>query len=708
MSATSTTNALVPPVAPREAHITSTVHGPLAPDYYFYMRERENARVLEHLRAEKAYSGAVQAQCEALRATVFGEFRSRMQESDVSAPFRRTLYEYYTRTVENLQYKIHCRRRLPAGAEEVLLDLNVEFTEHAFRSLALFRVSPDESKLAFSLDVAGDESFTVHIKDLATGRFFDKKIERINASLEWANDNATLFYDQMDATRRPFQIWRTAIDAAAAPAELLFTENDGAYEMLFRKSSSSRFIIVSSRSGLRASHLSIDCDQPAALPVPVVTRDETVPHLSDIDHWRGPSGAAATDDAGYWFIVSNRDAQREFALYYTPVSDSAPANWRHVLPYSESNYLLGLQVFARHLVVSELSGSLRRIKVFDLAQFPTFGAPQYIEFEEPVHTLVDVDLQTYDGPLRFIYSSYTTPDITYEYDFATGARTAIKTLPVPNFDPSLYVTELIFATSHDGTQVPIAVVRKRGAVTAPKHLHLYGYSSYGINVYPRFDAKIFSLVDRDWIFAVAHARGSSIMGRHWYENGKFEHKRNTFLDFNACADHLVRLGMTKPALMSIEGRSAGGLLVGACLNLNPEMCRVAIAAVPFVDVVQTMMDPTIPLTVLEYLEWGDPTHPSRVWFDAMLAYSPIDNIRSGALYPHTFVKAGLNDPRVQYWEPAKWVQKLRHEMKQGTKRVIAFEIHLGSGHFGSSGRYAYLEERASELAFLLHFMEQEE
>jgi oligopeptidase B len=692
---------LVPPVAPREPHITTTVHGPLEPDYYFYMRERESARVLDHLRAEKAYSGAVQAEFDALKATIFNEFRSRMQETDTSAPFRRAKYEYYSRTVENLQYKIHCRRALPHGVEEVMLDLNVEFTEHNFRSLALMRVSPDETKLAFSLDVKGDESFTVHIKDLATGRFFDKKIEHINASLEWANDNNTLFYDQMDTTRRPYQVWRTAIDSSA-PAVLLYTENDGTYEMLFRKSSSSRFIIVSNTSGLRASHLAIDCDQPAALPVPVVTRDETVPHLSKLDHWRGLPGS---NDAGFWFILSNRDGQQEFALYYAPVSDSAPANWRPVVPYSKSNYLLDLQVFTRHLVVSELSGSLRRLKVFDLAQFPTFRAPKYIEFEEPVHTLVDISEQTYDGPLRFIYSSYTTPDITYEYDFDTGARTVIKSLPVPNFDPSLYVTELIFATSHDGTQVPIAIVRKRGAVTSPKHLHLYGYSSYGLNVYPRFDAKIFSLVDRDWIFAVSHARGSSIMGRHWYENGKFEHKRNTFLDFNACADHLVRLGVTKPELMSIEGRSAGGLLVGACLNLNPQMCRVAIAAVPFVDVVQTMMDPSIPLTVLEYLEWGDPTHPSRVWFDAMRAYSPIDNIKSGALYPHVFVKAGLNDPRVQYWEPAKWVQKLRHEMKAGTKRVIAFEIHLGSGHFGSSGRYAYLEERASELAFLLHFSE---
>jgi oligopeptidase B len=694
--------SLVPPVAPREPHVTETVQGPLPPDPYYYMRERTSERVLSHLRAEKAYSAELLAPCATLREKVFREFKSRMQETDTTAPFRRKKYEYYRRTVENLQYAIQCRRPVDGGAEEVMLDLNVEFTEHEFRSLSLLRVSPDETKLAFSLDVKGDESFTVHIKDLATGRFFDKRIERINASLEWANDNKTLYYDQMDDTLRPFQVWRTTIDSDA-PAELLHTEPDGAYEMLFHKSSSSRFILVSNRSGLRASHLAIDCDQPAALPALVVTRDESIPHLSEIDHWRGPANGTAAEHAGYWFILSNRDGQQEFALYYAPVDDSAPANWRLVLPYSKSHYLRSLQVFARHLVVCELSGSLRRVKLFDLAQFPTFGEPKYIAFDEPVHTIVDVSEQNYDGPLRFIYSSYTTPDITYDYDFASGALTTIKTLPVPNFDPSLYVTELIFATSHDGTQVPIAIVRKKDLSPSPKHLHLYGYSSYGINVYPRFDAKIFSLVDRDWIFAVAHARGSSIMGRHWYENGKFEFKGNTFADFNACADHLVRLGMTKPELMSIEGRSAGGLLVGACLNLNPGLCRVALAVVPFVDVVQTMMDPSIPLTVLEYLEWGDPTDPSKKWFNAMREYSPIDNIKSGAVYPHLFVKAGLNDPRVQYWEPAKWVQKLRYEMKPGTKRVIAFEIHLGSGHFGSSGRYAYLEERATELAFLLHY-----
>lgn len=694
---TTTTTTPQPPTAKHEPFVTISPHGPLEADPYYYMREKTNPYVLAHLQAEKDYCAAVTAPLEPLRDAVFAEFKSRLQETDETAPFRRGgVYEYYQRTVEGLQYKIYARRRVDGqGGEQVLLDLNVEFTEHEFRLVSLFRVSPDETRVAVAIDFKGDEQYTVYVKDLATGKLLDKTIANVNASLEWSNDNSALFYDQCDATLRPFQVWRASL-TGSAPNELLFTENDGTYEMTFRKSSSSRFIIVTNRSGVRASQWAIDCDAAGARAVPVIERDENVDHQTELDHWRGPPG---TDGAGFWFILSNRDKQQEFALYCASVEDAAPAAWRSVLPYSASNYLQELQVFAQHLVVFELSGALRRVKVVDLRQFPAFGEPRYIEFAEPVHTIVDLSEQNYNGPLRFVYSSYQQPDITYEYDFASGALTAVKTLHVPNFQPADYVSELIWATSHDQTKVPIAIVRKKQLAAQPTFLHLYGYSSYGLNVLPRFDAKIFSLIDRDVIFAVAHARGSSIMGRHWYENGKFEHKRNTFLDFNACAAHVVALGLTKPELMSIEGRSAGGLLVGACLNLDPGMCRVAVAAVPFVDVVQTMLDSTIPLTVLEYLEWGNPN--DLKFFNAMRAYSPIDNIRAGAVYPYLYVKAGLNDPRVQYWEPTKWCLQLREKAKP---RVVAFDINLGAGHFGVSGRYLYLFERALEVAFVIHFL----
>jgi oligopeptidase B len=689
----------VPPVAVRSPHITQSPHGALKADPYFWLRNKSDDSVLTHLKAEKDYCSAVLAPTQELRSSIFAELKARLQETDSTAPFRRGgPFEYYQRTVESQQYKIYCRRRVDgSGGEEVLLDLNVEFVEHEFRQLAMFRVSPDENLAALAIDVKGDEQYTVRIKDLRTGKLLDKQIEKVNASLEWSNDSAALFYDQCDATLRPFQVWRAAL-SGGAPDELLFEEKNALYEMTFQKSSSSRFIVITNRSGVRSSTWAIDCDAPGgARAVPVIERDESVKHEASVDHWKG----LAADHPGYWFILSNRDNQREFALYVASVDDVSLNAWRPVTPYSDDIHLKDIQVFAKHLVVHELRGALRRVKVIDLSAFPTLPDPVYIDFPEPVHTIVDLSEQNYNGPLRFLYSSYLTPDVTYEFDFATRALTVTKALFVPNFDAAQYVTELLWATSHDGTKVPISIVRKKQLAATPSLLHLYGYSSYGLNVYPRFDTKIFSLVDRDFVFAVAHARGCSIMGRHWYENGKFEHKMNTFLDFNACAAHLVGLGITTPAQMSIEGRSAGGLLVGACLNLNPGLCRAAVAAVPFVDVVQTMLDDTIPLTVLEYEEWGNPN--DKKFFDSMLSYSPIDNIREGAQYPHIFVKAGLNDPRVQYWEPAKWVQKLRHDAKPS---LVAFDISLGSGHFGHSGRFSYLEERATELAFLCHFMKQ--
>jgi oligopeptidase B len=671
---------IVPPIAAVHPHDVASPHGTRV-DPYYWMRDdaRADPAVLAHLAAENAYTEAVLAPAKALEDALFDELRARVKEDDASVPVHDRGYWYYVRYESGKQYPIYARRPgTMAAAEEILLDGNALAVGHGFYKIGAYDVSPDGQRLAWAEDTVGRNQFTLRIKDLATGQVLDDTAANISGALAWADDH-TLFFGGRDATTlRADRVFRLTLGGAAA---LVHHELDGSYYVGVGRTKSRRYLTIGMRSTTNSEFRLIDAAAPASPPRVFLARAKD--HLYGLDH------------LGDRFVMRTNDAAKNFRVVEVPLERADDrAAWIELVPHRADTLVESVALYDTFLAASVRSGGLRKVEVLPV------GAPPFvIDATDPAYVMSVADTpDASETCVRYTYDSLTQPSSVYELDLATRARTLLKQQPVPTYDPSRYTSAYVHATAPDGTQVPISIVHHKDTAldgTAP--LLVYGYGSYGISMEPSFGASRTSLLDRGWVYAIAHIRGGQELGRAWYEDGKLLRKRNTFTDFIAATEHLVAHGHGARDQVFAMGGSAGGLLVGAVVNLRPDLYRGIVAFVPFVDVVTTMLDETIPLTTNEYDEWGNPT-ADRASYDYMLSYSPYDNVTAQA-YPAIYVRTGLWDSQVQYYEPAKWIARLR--ATKTDDHVCLLDTNLQAGHGGASGRFDALREVARAYAFLI-------
>jgi oligopeptidase B len=677
-----------PPQARREPH-RLTLHGDERVDEWYWLRERDNPEVLTYLEAENAYADAWLGGVAPLRDRIFEEIKGRIQETDESAPVPLGPWEYVSRTVEGSQYAMHCRR--PRGGDAatttVVLDENVLATGHDYFALGGFEVAPDHNVVAYSVDFNGGERYTLRFRDLTTGTDLDDTVANVTYGLAWSDDSDSIFYVRPDETVRPFEVWRHVLGTPASADERVFGEDDERFYVGLDRTRSGRFALITSSSKLATEVWFIPTDAPDVAPRLVAPREQGHEYFVE-HHWNEERGDR-------FLIVTNQSGKaRNFELVSAPCVDPARQYWTPLVPHRDDVKLDDVDAFAGHLVLSERSNGLTRLRVMSVDD----GDIHEIVQPDPVYdTWVGANEEYETHTLRYGYTSLVAPPTDVDYDMRARNAVVVKTQPVlGGYDPNEYTSARVWAPSADGTQIPVSVVHRRDtAIDGTAPLLLYGYGSYEHSSEPSFRASRLSLLDRGFVFAVAHVRGGGEMGRAWYEAGRLEHKTNTFTDFVAVADHLVAAGFAAADRVTARGGSAGGLLMGAVANLRPDRFAALVAEVPFVDVVTTMLDPSLPLTVTEWEEWGDPREPDA--YARMKAYSPYDNV-TDLPYPAMLVTTGLNDPRVQYWEPAKWVAKLRAHSTSG--RPILLRTELGAGHGGRSGRYDAWRDEAIVLAFL--------
>ena len=674
-----------PPAARAEPTVT-TIHGETRIDEYAWLRNREDPAVIAHLEAENRYTEAAMRGTEALQEQLYQEMRGRIKETDLSVPERRDGWLYYSRTEAGGQYPILCRRRdEPASPEQILLDQNAIAAGHAYFRLGGFEPSPDGRLLAYSVDTSGSESFTLVVKDLETGELLPDSVGHTSPSLAWANDSRTLYYVVLDESRRPCRLFRHTIGTDIAADRLMHFEADESFFLDVGETRSRRFLVLDLSSHSTSEVRVADADDPAA-------------EFRVVEPRRAGIEYSVSHHGDRFYIVTNDEAPN-FRLVSAPVHAPARAHWTPVLPYRPAVRLDSVDCFQHHLAVWEREAGLRQVRILDLSAGPEAPVEHTIAFPEPVYTVWQHANPEFDTTvLRFSYTSLVTPSSVIDYDMAGRSWTVRKqTEIVGGYDQSLYRSERLFATAPDGMRVPVSLVYRLPLEPGgARPLLLNGYGAYGISYDPSFSNSALSLLDRGWVVAIAHIRGGEEMGRGWYEDGKLLRKRNSFTDFIAAAEHLVAEGYTSPARLAIAGGSAGGLLMGAVTNLRPDLFQAVLAEVPFVDVVNTMLDASLPLTVIEYDEWGNPNE--RAYYEYIRSYSPYDNVESKD-YPHMLVTAGLNDPRVAYWEPAKWTARLRARKTDGNHLLL--KTNMGAGHGGASGRYDHLREVAFKYAFLL-------
>ncbi|NIA18667.1 MAG: prolyl oligopeptidase family serine peptidase [Simkaniaceae bacterium] len=669
-----------PPVA-KKIPKDVTVHNDPRIDNYFWLRGRENQDVIDYLNAENDYTEAMTAHTKELQETLYQEIKGRIKETDLSVPVKIDDYYYYSRTVEGQQYEINCRKKGSLDAEEeIILDENKLAEGKKYFRVGVFEVSPDHNLLAFAVDDNGSENYTLKFKDLSTGEMLPDEIAGIYYSMEWGNDNKTVFYNTLDEAHRPYKIWRHKLGDTGED-ELVFHEPDDAYFVSLSKSKSKKYIYINLGSNNTSEVYFLEADNPVGSFTLFAERSEGVEY--DLIH-----------HSDSFYIMTNEDAIN-FKIMKTPVSAIQKENWSTVIEHRLETKLDGLDAFINHLVIYEKTNGLDNLRIRSLET----GEEHYVTFDEKAYALwgnSNPDFNT--SIVRYTYASMITPKTVYDYDMNTREKELKKQDEVlGGYDKSQYETYRLWATTDDGKKVPMSVVHKKGIEKNGKNpLFLYGYGSYGATIEAYFSYSRISLLDRGFIYVIVHPRGGGYLGRPWYEDGKMLHKRNTFTDFIACAEFLIDESYTKPEMLAINGGSAGGLLMGAVLNMAPELFDVAVAQVPFVDVVNTMLDESIPLTVIEFDEWGNPK--DLEFYNYIKSYSPYDNIE-GKDYPNILVTAGLNDPRVQYWEPAKWTAKLR-DLKTDHNNLL-LKTNMGAGHGGASGRYDYIKEVAFNYAFVI-------
>ena len=677
-----------PPVARRVPHVL-TEHGDRRDDDWYWLRNRDDPEVIAYLEAENKYADAMLAPLVPLRDRIFGEIKARVQEDDESAPVAEGGWEYTSRTHEGSQYAIHCRRPRGEGPDtaRVVLDENVLAEGHDYFALGGFEVTPDHAVLAYAVDFSGGERYTLRFRDLATGADLADVVEDVTYGLAWANDARTCFYVRPDDAMRPWEVWRHVLGTPAADDVLVRREDDERFYLGVERTRSGRFVLLDASSKLTSEIWFVPSDAPETAPRVIAARDHGHEYAVE-HHW-----SAATGDR-FLILTNQGGAARNFELVAAPSADPVRANWTPLVRHRDDVKLDAVNAFADHYVLSERANGLERLTVTRIDS----GAVHEIEMPDPVYSAwVGASPEFETSTLRYGYTSLVAPVTDVDYDMNTRAASVVKTQPVlGGYDATQYVSARLWATAADGTRIPISLVHRRDTpIDGSAPALLYGYGSYEISTEPSFRSSRLSLLDRGFVYAIAHVRGGGEMGREWYEAGRLEHKANTFTDFVSCAEHLVANRYTSPARLAARGGSAGGLLMGAVVNLRPDLFAAIVAEVPFVDVVTTMLDPSLPLTVTEWEEWGDPREPDA--YARMKTYSPYDNVRSAA-YPALLVTTGLNDPRVQYWEPAKWVAKLR--TMSTSSNPIYLRTEMGAGHGGPSGRYDAWRDEAIVLAFV--------
>jgi oligopeptidase B len=671
---------LTPPIA-KPSPTTITLHGDVRTDEYAWLRDRANPEVIAYLEAENAYTAAMMHHTEPLQEALYTEMLGRIKEDDTEVPVRRDDWLYYSRTEQGKAYPIYCRRKDAAGsAEQVIFDQNAAAEGHPFYQLGGFEVSPDHDHLALLVDTNGYEDFVLRVKDLRTGEFLADTAEALGFGLAWASDGRTLCYQTTDSAKRADQVWRHRLGDVRANDVSVYRDPDPLFNVGVRRSRSGAFVFLTSSSFTSTETWLLDARAPERAPVLVAPRAPDVEY--DVDH------------GGDWlYLLTNRDGARDFKVMRAPVSD--PETWTEWLPARDGVFVEGAEVFRDFAVMLERAGGLRRLRVTDLAS----GDSHYVDFPEPAYGVVlDENPEFATRTIRFTYSSLITPDSVYDYDVQARTRELRKRDEVlGGYDPSLYRVERLMVPARDGARVPVSLVyRAPLARDGRRPLVLYAYGAYGHIIEPTFSSARLSLLDRGFVYAIAHVRGGQDMGRAWYDEGKMFGKMNTFFDFIDCGEYLVRERYTSSDRLVAHGGSAGGLLMGAIANLGGDLFHAVVADVPFVDVINTMLDASIPLTAQEWEQWGNPAEAGAYGY--MRKYSPYDNVRRGA-YPRMLVTSGVNDSRVAFWEPAKWVAKLRTHKTDS--HPLLLKMNMGAGHGGATGRYERLKETAFRYAFII-------
>ena len=668
-----------PPMAEKKSK-TTTIHGQTLVDDYFWLREKSNPAVISYLESENAYTDTSMKHTEALQEKLYKEMVSHIKETDVSVPYRWGNYFYYTRTEQGKQYPIYCRKQGSLEAkEEVILDQNELAKGFKFYSVGAFVVSDDGNLLAFSSDTNGYRQYKLQIKDLKTGNMLPESFERVG-SVMWATDNKTLFFTTEDqVTKRSDKFFRHVL--GSDKTELVFEEKDELFDLGAFRSRDRAMIFLGSFAKTSTEFWYIPTNQPTAAVKMILPRQPD--HEYDVDHY------------GDSFYIRTNKGAKNFRVVTVPTADPAEKNWKEFIPHQPAIKVDDMSFFANHLVLSEWEGGLQKLRVVDLKTKKSHR----IAFPEPVYAAnLDVNREFNTPVVRYRYQSLVRPSSVFDYDMNKQQGTLLKETEVPGgFDRKNYVSERIFATASDGTKIPLSVVYRRGVKMDGKApLLLYGYGSYGASMAPTFSSNRLSLLDRGVIFVIAHIRGGGEMGEEWRQAGRMMNKMNTFNDFIASAEHLIKNRYTSTDRLVIQGGSAGGLLVGAVTNMRPDLFKAVVSQVPFVDVLNTMLDASLPLTTSEYIEWGNPNEKAA--FEYMKKYSPYDNIAAKE-YPAMLVKVSLNDSQVPYWEGTKLVARLRTTKTDNNPLLL--KVNMGAGHGGSSGRYDYLREVAFDYAFML-------
>ncbi len=678
-----------PPVAKKVPKELS-IHGDTRIDNYYWMNQREDPEVIAYLNAENDYTQKRLAHTGDLQQELYGEIVGRIKQTDASVPFKDDGYWYYTRYEEGKEYPIYARKKGSLEAiEEVMLNANERAEGQNYYVAAGMNVSPNNQLLAFGEDTVSRRKYTLRFKNLQTGKLLPDKIPNTTGSAVWANDNKTVYYTMKDPSLRSFKIFKHTLGTPTVQDEEVYHEADETFSTFVYKTKSDDYIIIGSGSTLSNEYRFLDADKPAGKFKVIQPRERGLEYT--VDHF-----------GNKFYIVTNKDGATNFKLVETPVSKPGKENWKEVIPHREDVYLEGVEIFKDYLALQERKNGLAEIRIKSWKDPKT---DYYIDFGEEAYTTSIGNNPDFDSnELRYGYSSLTTPYSTYDYNMKTKEQGLLKREEVVgDFDPANYESKRVYATADDGTTIPVSLVYRKGLkLEGNNPTLLYAYGSYGISTNPAFSSVRLSLLDRGFVYAIAHIRGGQDMGRQWYENGKLLKKKNTFTDFIDAAEYLIEQNYTNPDKLFAQGGSAGGLLMGAVVNMRPDLFEGVLAAVPFVDVITTMLDTSIPLTTSEFDEWGNPAE--KQFYDYMLSYSPYDQVETKD-YPNMLVTTGLHDSQVQYWEPAKWVAKLR-EMKTDDNMLL-LQTNMEAGHGGASGRFERYKETALQYAFLLNLLEQQ-
>ncbi|MGH9312198.1 MAG: S9 family peptidase [Vicinamibacterales bacterium] len=668
-----------PPVAKVDSK-TTTLHGDTLVDNYHWLRDKGNPDVMKHLEAENAYTAARMKHTETLQETLYKELLGRIKESDSAVPYLKDGYWYYTRTEQGKGYPIFCRKQgTLEAAEQVILDQNALAEGKKFHALGGFDVSPDGSKLLYLEDLTAFREYTLYAKDLATGGIIDS-IPKVWNGTAWADDNKTFFYMTADEAKRGNAVWRHVTGAPKEQDVKVFQEDDVLNNVSVFRSRSEKFIFIPADGFTSSEWRVISSATPTDAPRVVAPRRANVEY--SIEH-----------GGGFFYILTN-DRARNFRIVRAPDGDGSPAGWKDWVAHRPEAFIEGVDIFQKFAVVTERRDGLRRLRVIELAPDRSYE----VTFPETAYGVFPSQNPEFDSNVfRFSYSSFVTPSSVYDYNMETKQRELKKRQEIPSgFDGTRYEVQRRIAQARDGVQVPVSILMKKNATPGPAPLLLYAYGSYGATMEPTFNSNVFSLVDRGMTYAIAHIRGGQEMGRQWYDDGKMLKKKNTFNDFIDVAEYLVKNGYTRPDRLVANGGSAGGLLMGAVANMRPDLFKAIVADVPFVDVINTMLDSSLPLTAQEWEQWGNPQNAEH--YKYMRSYSPYDNVEKKA-YPWLLVTTSLNDSQVMFFEPAKWVARLR--ATKTDSNPLYFKINLAGGHGGSSGRYDRLRETAFRYAFIL-------